>query len=90
MTTRFVQAASLLTRDLQHAVLVRTRGGEQVHSLTGAGTEIWRLLASPVTFDELLAALAERFDVEPAQIDEDVSRILDELVRARLVDRRAA
>lgn len=90
MTTRFVQAGSLLTRDLQNAILVRARGGDGVHSLTGAGTEIWRLLASPVTLDELLVALAERFGVEPTHIGDDVSRILDELVRARLVDRRAA
>lgn len=89
-TTRFVQAPSVLTRELESAVLVRARGSDGVHSLTGAGTEIWRLLATPVTLEELLEQLSVRFAIPQADIGEDVRRILDALVAAHLVESRAA
>ena len=90
MTARFVQAGSVLTRQLDDAILVRARGAGSVHSLSGAGTEIWRLLATPMTVDELVAGLSEVFGIRSDDIGDDVRRILDDLVRARLVRRRVA
>lgn len=90
MTTRFVQAQCVLTRELERAVLVRARGADGVHALTGAGTEIWKLLATPLTLDELLDELSARFDIPAPDIGEDVRRILDALVEANLVERGAA
>lgn len=88
MTARFVQAASVLSRELDNAILVHARGTGTVHSLTGASTEIWKLLATPRTIDELLAHLSEFFSIRSSDIRDDVRRILDDLVRARLVRHR--
>lgn len=90
MTTRFVQAQCVLTRELESSVLVRARGADGVHSLTGAGTEIWKLLATPLTIKELLDELSVRFAIPARDIDDDVRRILDALVEANLVERGAA
>jgi len=90
MTVRFEQATSVLSRELDHTILIRSRGAGSVHSLTGAGAVIWRLLATPTTIDELLARLSELFDISSSDIGDDVRRTLDDLVRARLVRRRVA
>lgn len=90
MTVRFEQAASVLSRELDDTILIRSRGAGSVHSLTGAGTVIWKLLATPRTIDELLARLSELFDISSSDIGDDVRRTLDDLVRARLVRRLVA
>lgn len=89
MSTQFVRAGNVLSRELQDAVLVMARGGPDVLSLSGAGTEIWRLLGTPVTFEQLLRRLSDHFRVPVESIDDDVHRTLERLVEARLVHRAA-
>lgn len=90
MTARFEQAATVLSRELDDTILVCARGAGSVHSLSGASTMMWKLLATPRTFDDLLAQLCESFGVQSADIGDDVRRTLEELVRARLVRCRVA
>jgi hypothetical protein len=57
------------------------------YSLTGAGAEIWALLASPRSAAELVAAASARFDAEPATVRAEVERLLAELEREALLVR---
>lgn len=86
---RFVQAEEVLVRDLNEVVLVMARGDRAIHSLTGAGTAIWRDLCAPVTLEQLVAKLANFFDLAAEVIDADVRRTVEDLVAARLVLRLA-
>lgn len=48
-------------------------------------TRIWQLLATPMRFDELCAALAVEFDADPATLAGDVRAMLAELAAERLI-----
>lgn len=48
-------------------------------------TSIWRLLATPMRFNDLCAALAAEFDADPATLAADVRAMLDDLAGERLI-----
>jgi hypothetical protein len=50
------------------------------------GAAIWPLLADGATREQLVDAILERFDVEPARAGNDVQAFLDELQARDLVE----
>ncbi len=54
-------------------------------TLNAAGSCLWDLLAQDRSVDELAAALAERFDVEPERAHTDVLTFLDEIRKLGLL-----
>jgi Coenzyme PQQ synthesis protein D (PqqD) len=54
--------------------------------LDDIGTEIWQLMEQPIAVRALCAALAEKFDGEPAVIERDVSALLDQLISFAMVE----
>lgn len=77
---RYVRSDAVLTREVETAVLLLRPGGGDVLSLSGAGTTIWELLRRPMSFDELVQQLAERFHVSPTEIADDVRSTVDSLL----------
>jgi len=55
------------------------------YSLSGSGPAIWGLLAVGGDEEEIAAALAVRFDGDPARIRSEVAALLEELVESSLV-----
>jgi hypothetical protein len=93
MTTdapRYVRSEFVLSREVEAGLLLLSPGGQGVISLSGAGPEIWTLLRDPHTVEELVASLAARFDVSPAEIEEDVRTALESLQQADVVRSDAA
>lgn len=87
----FVRSEDVLTRSVEDSVLLlRPDGSGRVVSLSGSGPEIWRLLSQPLSVEELVARLAERFGVPTSSIDGDVRRTLTALVEANVIVRRVA
>lgn len=77
----------------QH-VVAATQGGTTIlldpvaecyFSLTGIGGTIWSLLEDEPTIDELVARLAERFDVDQEQLSNDVKIFVASLLDSRLI-----
>jgi len=75
-------------------VVARAVGGEVVlldlssgtyYSLTGVAAHIWRLVERGSRLDQIVAAVTEDFDADPAQVAEDARRFLTEAQRAGLV-----
>jgi hypothetical protein len=90
MTDRFVQQDSVLSREVESALLLLAPGADGVISLSGAGPTIWSLLREPRTVDDLVARLARRFDVEPRNIEADVHCTIDLLLAAHVIRADAA
>ena len=69
-------------------VPVRARVGDlaSIYSFNGTGTLIWKLLASPKTIAQVAAAVAEEYDVEPAQAERDVTGFVNEMKGVGLVE----
>jgi hypothetical protein len=82
---------------IAHDVLASELGAEVVmlnlndgtyYGLDGAGAEIWKLLERTATVDEIVNALVELYDVDPARCREDVCTLLSHLVQRGLVEIR--
>jgi hypothetical protein len=53
--------------------------------LNRVGFEIWQLISDGMTPASICEVLSERYDVDRAALDVDVLRILDSLLKQRLV-----
>ena len=67
--------------------------GPESHDYLGldpVAADVWARLARPMSFGELVAALARDYDAERATIAEDVAPMIEELVAEGLLIRDAA
>jgi hypothetical protein len=69
-------------------VPVRGRVGDlaSIYSFNGTGSLIWKLLETPRTLAEVIAAVAEEYDVERKRAEQDVTRFVSEMVSVGLVE----
>jgi hypothetical protein len=79
------------------AVLASPLGGEVVllepdagtyYSLNEVGARIWDMIRDPVSVESVWEQIAREYDVEPAQAEADVLRLLTELVEHGLAETR--
>ena len=71
-----------------NAVLLQLKNGKY-YNLNGVGSVIWEQLKTPTTIDALVDAVTERFDVERAQCQSDIERLVSELSDAGFVEVKA-
>ena len=69
-------------------VPIRGKVGDlaSIYSFNGTGSLIWKLLDTPRTVEQLAAAVAQTYDVVPAQAETDVSSFVDEMLAVGLVE----
>jgi hypothetical protein len=69
-------------------VPIRAKVGDlaSIYSFNGTGSLIWKLLESPRTVAELAAAVAQAYEVEPAQAEQDVASFVSEMKSVGLVE----
>lgn len=69
-------------------VPVRAKVGDlaSIYSFNGTGSLIWILLESPRTVAELATAVAQAYEVEPAQAERDVTNFVREMKSVGLVE----
>ncbi len=73
-------------------VPVRAKVGDlaSIYSFNGTGSLIWKLLESPRTVAQLATAVAQAYEVEPAQAERDVTNFVSEMRSVGLVEVPAA
>lgn len=62
------------------------RGSEKYFGLNEVGTRLWEALEEPRTVDELVATIAEEFDVPEERSREDVETFVADLKAADLIE----
>ncbi|WP_439538956.1 HPr-rel-A system PqqD family peptide chaperone [Sphingomonas sp.] len=83
---RAAPAATLRIEPLDALTLVYHRASGMTHLVDSPVPELLDLLAEPLTLDQALAALSERFDLVDPDRDALVARI-EELVASGLMER---
>lgn len=83
---RYRRAASVLWRHCGDIVLLLPDGSPAPVGLSGAGVTLWDLLEEPCTVRATEEALAERYDVDIAEVVGSIAPVIDELVRIRAVE----
>jgi hypothetical protein len=82
---RFVIAPHIAHETVDGEVVILDAARGLYFSLTGAGSDVWALLAAPASVDAVAAALAARTDGPRAEIDRAVAALVDALAADELV-----
>ena len=67
------------------AILLHLDSGEYC-GLDEVANRIWQLIVDMGDLDAVAKAMAEEYDVDAAQIANDLTRVVDELVAKRLIE----
>lgn len=51
------------------------------------GADLWKMLQSEVTFDDLLKGILEIYDVDEETAKEDIQEFLDTLIEGKILDK---
>ena len=68
-------------------VLMALKSGE-CYGLGETGSDVWRKLAQPQTLEALVRELREEYEAPVGVIEEDVTEMVEELLRRGLVEVR--
>ncbi|VVM04880.1 hypothetical protein MAMC_00254 [Methylacidimicrobium cyclopophantes] len=82
---RIARAEEALHTEVEGSVVILHSGDGIYYQLDGVAVRVWELLAEPMTFESLLAALLSEFEVEPERCRSDLASLLEELEAHRLV-----
>jgi hypothetical protein len=87
----FIRSRSVASRVVAGETLlvpIRSRVGDlaSIYSFNGTGTSIWKLLETPKTLVELVAAVAQEYDVEQERVEKDVKEFLGEMLSVGLAE----
>ena len=86
LTSIVAQNPNQVSTNLGQEVVILGLGSEQYYSLKEVGAQIWALLASPTSAQNILDALLKQYAVEPAQCEADLLAILQQLSAEGLID----
>lgn len=85
LQTRLVQSSSVPSAELETArVFLDIEQGDYL-SLKGPGLAIWENLASPLSVDELLDRLCERYGIDRERCTRDTMPFLHEMLASGLL-----
>ena len=85
-----VVAADVLSSRLgSEQVMLNLRDGTY-YGLGDVGSEIWALLQQPITIGEICDAVVESYEVDAERCRRDVMRLVDDLIRRGLAERRSS
>ena len=84
--TALVTASSAISTDLEGEAVILDTDASEYYGLNEVGTRIWTLLEEPRTFEELVSALLEEYDVDRDQCEEDVRELLGQMMEKDLLD----
>lgn len=84
---RLRQAPAVLSRVVGDEVIVAARDRDDFESMSETAGAVWRLLDEPRSPQEVAEILGRTYDAAPEAISRDVERLLDDLMRRRLIER---
>lgn len=79
LNSRVARSEEVLTSEVDGEVVMMSIDQGTYSGLDGIGSEIWRLLDSPLTVSEICDAMMARYDVERDVCEKDVLAFLDDL-----------
>ncbi len=90
-TRIFVRSRSVVSRRVSGETLivpVRGKVGDlaSIYSFNDVGSLVWQLLEIPRDVSELVSAVEREYDVDPQQVEQDVSKFLDDMLSVGLVE----
>ena len=76
----------IVERSIDNTIFLVNPETDAIFYLNQVGTAIWQLLTEPINISEAVAIVQQAFpDVQPKNIAEDVSKLIDEMSDRNLV-----
>jgi hypothetical protein len=89
-----INSENVVHETIEGEVIVINLSSGSYFSLLGSAPEVWEHLVDGATAAQVTAALEQRYEAEPGEIDEQVRSLLDQLSEAGLIvpdgDRKGA
>jgi hypothetical protein len=79
------RAPDVIATELDGEAVLMSVARGQCYGFDAIGTRIWSMIERPRTFHEVLTALIGEYDVAPETCRRDVTGLLSELARERLI-----
>ena len=77
-----------VSTDLGGEVVILDMQSDEYFSLDGVGIRIWEMIETSTPVNEILAAILQAYDVEPATAERDLLAVLSEMAREGLIEVR--
>ena len=75
-----------LATDLGNEMVIFNTRNEKYYGLNDVGTRVWSLIQEPKTVGEIVKIVVSEFDVEPEQFERDLTKLLQDLHSANLIE----
>ena len=85
LETTVCRIEAMLSADLNDETVMMDIEKGSYYGLNGCGTQIWSLLAKPITVNDLCLQLTEKFAVSSTQCEQDVIGFLQNLLTRNMV-----
>ena len=85
-TSKVLVKAGHLATDLGNEMVLFNTQNEKYYGLNDVGTRVWALIQKPKTVGEIVKIIAGEYDVEPEQFERDLTRLLQDLQSANLIE----
>lgn len=85
LNTTVVRSTDILASAVDDALVMMDIEGGQYFSLDPIGADIWERLAEPVQVADLCALLGQTYDVAPEVCQDDVLKLLNDMVTDKLL-----
>jgi hypothetical protein len=76
-------------RPLPHGSLLVDLTTGRCFKLNGVGTQIWNILATPTSLDEICQQVAARYNIAPDRVGEDTRALIRQLLDENVIEASA-
>ena len=85
MNQKTIIPDSVMFRELEGETVLMNLETENYYSLNEMGTEIWKTLEKSTSIEHAYEAILAEYDVEPGELLEDMTSLIDNLVERKLL-----
>ncbi|HEV8384289.1 MAG TPA: PqqD family peptide modification chaperone [Candidatus Acidoferrales bacterium] len=85
-SSRIVARKGHLATDLGNETVIFNTQYEKYYGLNDVGTRVWALIQQPRTVGEIVKIVTQEYDVEPARFERDLTKLLQDLESAKLIE----
>lgn len=82
---RIILSPDVLFQEINGEGIILDLTSSGYFGLDGVGVQLWQMLQMDSSVPAAFQALLEKYDVEPVQLEQDIARLIAELVDAGLV-----
>ena len=87
MEIRYQQHPDLIAAQMDGETVMLSVTTGKYFALKGIGHFIWEVISQPTSIDEIVDAVSQRFDVDPAQAQNDCEKFVKDLTENNLVNK---